>query len=57
VPEVIDAVLEVFQQHRQGKEHFINTLRRVGQDPFKAAANAVRSKFPTAVDASVEGSI
>jgi sulfite reductase (NADPH) hemoprotein beta-component len=46
VPEVVEAVLETYRQHRQtvgGKaETFIATLRRVGIEPFKAAANAVR---------------
>ena len=46
VPEVIEAVLETYRQQRQnvdGKaETFIATLRRVGIEPFKAAANSAR---------------
>jgi sulfite reductase (NADPH) hemoprotein beta-component len=46
VPEVIEAVLDTYRQQRQnvgGKaETFIATLRRVGIEPFKAAANAAR---------------
>jgi len=42
VPDVIEAVLEVYRSQRTGKERFIDTLRRVGADPFKAAANAAR---------------
>ncbi|HSH91018.1 MAG TPA: nitrite/sulfite reductase [Ramlibacter sp.] len=46
VPEVIEAVLDTYREHRQsagGKaETFIATLRRVGLEPFKAAANAAR---------------
>ena len=47
VPDVIEAILETYKQLRvptaNGKqEAFIETLRRVGQDPFKAAANAAR---------------
>ena len=61
VPEVIEAVLETYRQHRlaapvdapagaaamanaaTGKsETFIDTLRRIGIDPFKASANAAR---------------
>ena len=46
VPEVIEAVLDAYRRERhsvQGKaETFIATLRRVGIDPFKAAANAAR---------------
>ena len=46
VPEVIEAVLDTYRQQRiavEGKsETFIATLRRVGIEPFKAAANAAR---------------
>ena len=46
VPEVIEAVLETYRRERQSagdrSETFIATLRRVGIEPFKAAANAVR---------------
>jgi len=47
VPDVIEAILDTYKALRvptaDGKqEAFIETLRRVGQDPFKAAANAAR---------------
>lgn len=46
VPDVIEAVLSTYRDTREvvdGKrENFIDTLRRVGIDPFKAAANAAR---------------
>jgi len=46
VPEVIEAVLEAYRRERvsvDGKaEPFIATLRRVGIEPFKVAANAAR---------------
>jgi len=47
VPDVIEAILDTYKQLRlpdaNGKqEAFIETVRRVGQDPFKAAANAAR---------------
>jgi sulfite reductase (NADPH) hemoprotein beta-component len=42
VPEVIEAVLNTYRQQREGRETFIATLRRVGADPFKAAANGAR---------------
>ena len=51
VPDVIEAILDTYktlrqpQGHRQ--EHFTETLRRVGQDPFKAAAHGAR--HPAAV--------
>ncbi len=47
VPDVIEAILETYRQLRNAKgngqqEAFIETLRRVGLEPFKAAANAAR---------------
>jgi sulfite reductase (NADPH) hemoprotein beta-component len=47
VPAVIEALIDIYRQLRQpsgeGKsETFIATLRRVGHEPFKAAANAAR---------------
>ena len=54
VPEVIEAVINKYLELRAptGKnqngraEYFIETLRRVGQDSFKAAANSVRHSEP-----------
>ncbi len=47
VPEVIESVIETYRQHRQSEgerfETFMQTLRRVGLDPFKAAAQAART--------------
>lgn len=46
VPEVIEAVIDTYRRERitvDGKsEPFIATLRRVGIEPFKAAANGAR---------------
>ena len=42
VPEVIEAVLDTYRQQRVGRETFIDTLRRVGLDVFKTAANGAR---------------
>ena len=42
VPDVIEAILDTYRSLRDGAETFIATLRRVGAEPFKAAANAVR---------------
>ena len=43
---MIEAVLDTYRQQRQSVggrvETFIATLRRVGIEPFKAAANAAR---------------
>lgn len=47
VPDVIDAVLRTYVDQRMQsgsrRETFIETVRRIGPDPFKAAANAVRT--------------
>ncbi len=42
VPDVIEALLDTFRSLRQSGELFIDTLRRIGHDPFKQAANAAR---------------
>ncbi|MFT3815003.1 MAG: nitrite/sulfite reductase [Acidovorax sp.] len=43
VPDVIEALLTTYRELRtSAQEHFIDTLRRVGHDPFKAAANGAR---------------
>ncbi len=49
VPDAIEAILGAYRdlrEHReQGRyERFIETLRRIGLDPFKAAANGARNK-------------
>ncbi|MFT4267074.1 MAG: nitrite/sulfite reductase [Xenophilus sp.] len=44
VPGVIEAILGTFRELRKPGEHFIDVLRRIGHDPFKAAANAARFK-------------
>lgn len=43
VPGVVEAILDTYRALRlSAAEHFIDTLRRVGHDPFKQAANAAR---------------
>ena len=42
VPGVIEAVLDTFRQQRIGRETFIDCVKRVGFDAFKAAANSAR---------------
>jgi sulfite reductase (NADPH) hemoprotein beta-component len=42
VPGVVEALLDTFRQHRNGRETFIDCVRRVGFDTFKGAANAAR---------------
>jgi sulfite reductase (NADPH) hemoprotein beta-component len=54
VPEVIEAVINKYLELRattskakNGRaEYFIETLRRVGQDSFKEAANSARHPEP-----------
>ena len=38
----MEALIETYSQHRAASERFIDTVRRLGIEPFKTAANAVR---------------
>jgi sulfite reductase (NADPH) hemoprotein beta-component len=53
VADVIEALLDTYRAQRTDKETFINTVKRVGAEPFKTAANAVRvaTARPTAAAA------
>jgi len=42
VPDVIEAVIDTYLAQRQAGERFIETVRRIGLPPFKAAADAQR---------------
>lgn len=42
VPDVIEAVIDTYRDQRAANERFIDTVKRVGLDPFKHAANAQR---------------
>ena len=42
VADAIEAVLQTYKAHRTGGERFIDTVRRIGIEPFKGPANAVR---------------
>ncbi len=42
VPDVIEAVIETYRHERAANERFIDTVKRVGLDSFKTAANAAR---------------
>ncbi|MBT9506763.1 nitrite/sulfite reductase [Rhodoferax sp.] len=46
VPDVIEAVLDTYRSERQHGETFIATVRRIGMDAFKLAANSVRQTAP-----------
>ena len=43
VADVVEAILDTFRRERNPRETFISTLRRVGPEPFKLAANAMRT--------------
>ena len=42
VADVVEAVIETYRGQRAANERFVDTVYRVGLDPFKTAANAVR---------------
>ena len=42
VADVIEAVIDTYREQRDANELFIDTVRRVGLEPFKASANNVR---------------
>ncbi|MEO7150614.1 MAG: nitrite/sulfite reductase, partial [Burkholderiaceae bacterium] len=42
VADAIEAVIDTYRERRAANEHFIDTVKRLGLDPFKASANAVR---------------
>ena len=41
VPDAVEALIETYRRHRAASERFIDTVRRLGIEPFKTAANAV----------------
>ena len=50
VVDVIEAVLDVYKDSRDGGENFIDTLQRVGFDAFKTAANGARNATARTTD-------
>ena len=46
MPDAIQAILRTYRELREGRELFIQTVRRLGPEPFKAAANAARHPAP-----------
>ena len=45
VADAVDAVLDTYRSLRLEREPFVATVRRLGLEPFKRAANAVRDHF------------
>lgn len=48
VADAVEAVIETYKRERAANERFIDTVKRIGIDPFKAPANAVRRSTATA---------
>ena len=42
VPDVIEALIDTYRREREHGEHFVDTARRLGTQPFRTAADAVR---------------
>ncbi len=42
VPDVLEAVIDTYRRERRAGERFIDTARRLGTPPFRAATDAVR---------------
>jgi sulfite reductase (NADPH) hemoprotein beta-component len=51
VADVLEAVIETYRGQRAASERFIDTVKRVGLDPFKTAANAARRSTAQGVHA------
>ncbi len=49
VPDVIEALIAVYLEHRRDGERFIDTWQRVGVEPFKTRAYAGRDRRRSAV--------
>ncbi|MDY0742902.1 nitrite/sulfite reductase [Paucibacter sp. R3-3] len=43
VPDVIESIVQTYRSERSSGERFIDTVKRIGIEPFKAPANAVRT--------------
>jgi sulfite reductase (NADPH) hemoprotein beta-component len=55
--DAVEAVINTYLAQRQGSERFIDTVKRIGLDPFKTATNAVRrttAREPSADTARVD---
>ncbi len=51
LPDAVEAVIETYLRERRGGERFIDTARRLGPLPFRAAADAVRRSTAAPVEA------
>jgi sulfite reductase (NADPH) hemoprotein beta-component len=51
VPDVIEALVQTYRRERRPGERFVDTVRRTGVAPFRAAADLVRQATATALAA------
>ncbi len=42
VADAVEAVIDTYREQRAANERFIDTVKRIGLDPFKTATNAIR---------------
>ena len=54
VCDAIEAILETYQALRTPGERFQQTLQRLGHEPFKASANAVRVATARSLEPAAE---
>jgi len=52
VPDAIEAVIDAYRLQRHSGERFIDTARRIGTLPFRAAADAVRRSTARTLEAT-----
>ena len=52
--DAVEAVIDTYQAQRQSGERFIDTIKRIGLDPFKASTNAVRRSTARHTEAAAE---
>ena len=50
VPDAIEAVIDTYLRERQNGEHFIHTARRIGNLPFRQAADTARRSTAVATE-------
>ncbi|MFL6681636.1 MAG: nitrite/sulfite reductase, partial [Burkholderiaceae bacterium] len=48
VPGVVQALIDIYREHRAANERFVDTARRIGVAPFRAAADLVRRETAVA---------
>ena len=48
IADAVEAVIDTYREQRAPQERFIDTVRRLGVEPFKAPTQAVRRSTATA---------